>query len=163
MGRRGRPMDGLWCGARQHDSGRLAGPRGDGAASGGRSRRGLHGGRAARSALRRQPGPVMLARSSGCPVIAFYVGLQRARTFQKAWDHFQLPLPFSRAVILMARPIYVPADADREMVERKHAELQRELDRLREIGDAWFTMPEEERRRHRAKFGSSEFTNRPKP
>ena len=109
-----------------------------------------------------KPGPIMLARSSGSPVLAFYVGLQRARTFQKAWDHFQLPLPFSRAVILIAPPIHVPADADRETVERKHAELQRELDRLREIGDAWFTMPEEERRRHRAGFGSSEFTNRPK-
>lgn len=110
-----------------------------------------------------KPGPIMLARSSGCPVLPFYVGLERAHAFEKAWDHLQLPMPFSRAVNLFAPPIYVPADADRGMVERKHTELQRELDRLRAIGDAWFTMPEEERNRHRAEFGSSVFTNRPKP
>lgn len=100
-----------------------------------------------------KPGPIMLARNSGCPVLAFTVGLERARTFQKAWDHFQLPMPFSRAVNLLAPPIHVPPDADRETVELKHAEMQRELDRLREIGDAWFTMPEEERNRLRAEFG----------
>ena len=98
-------------------------------------------------------GPVMLARQSGCPVVALYVGLEHAHTFQKAWDHFQLPMPFSRAVILFTPPIDVAPDADRETLERKHAQLQQELDRIREIGDAWFTMPEEERNRHRSEFG----------
>lgn len=99
-----------------------------------------------------KPGPVMLARSSGCPVLPFYVGLERAHTFRKAWDHFQLPMPFSRAVNLVAPPIFVPADADRETIEQKHAEMQRALDRLREIGDTWFSLPEGERDRHRAEF-----------
>ena len=94
----------------------------------------------------------MLARTSGSPVVPFHVGLERTHTFQKAWDHFQLPLPFSRAVALIAPPIFVPGDADRETVEQKRADMQRALDRLRELGDAWFTLPEEERNRQRAEF-----------
>ncbi len=99
-----------------------------------------------------KPGPIMLARTSGSPVVPFHVGLERTHTFQKAWDHFQLPLPFSRAVALIAPPIFVPGDADRETVEQKRADMQRALDRLRELGDLWFTLSEEERNRQRAEF-----------
>jgi hypothetical protein len=64
-----------------------------------------------------------------------------------------LPRPFARAVILFAAPIYVPADADQEMLEAKHAEMQRELERVRDIAEGWFSLPQEEREKHRAAFG----------
>jgi hypothetical protein len=37
----------------------------------------------------------------------------------KTWDHFLMPMLFARTVILFAPPIYVPADADQEMLEAK--------------------------------------------
>jgi hypothetical protein len=59
-------------------------------------------------------------------------------------------------VILFAPPIYVPSDADQQMLEAKHAEMQRELERVRDIAEGWFALKEEERARYRAEFVKAE-------
>ena len=99
-----------------------------------------------------KPGPVMLARKTGAPIMVFHVGVDRGRTFEKTWDHFLLPMPFARAVILFAPPIFVPKDASVELMDAKHAEMQKELERVRDVAEAWFTQSNEERERHRAEF-----------
>ncbi len=99
-----------------------------------------------------KPGPVILARRTGCPVMVFHIAVDRGTTFEKTWDHFLLPKPFARTVMLFAPPIYVPEDAERETLEAKHAEMQGELERVRDIAESWFTLSEEERARHRAEF-----------
>lgn len=99
-----------------------------------------------------KPGPVMLARKTGCPVMVFHIGVNRGKTFLKTWDHFLLPAPFARAVILFAPPIFVPPDASSEQLEAKHAEMQRELERVRDISESWFSLSEAEREKHRAEF-----------
>jgi lysophospholipid acyltransferase (LPLAT)-like uncharacterized protein len=101
-----------------------------------------------------KPGPVMLARKTGSPVLVFHIGVDRGKTFEKTWDQFLLPFPFARTVLLFAAPIYVPTDADQETLEAKHAEMQRELERVRDIGEAWFTLSEDERQRHRTQFSA---------
>jgi lysophospholipid acyltransferase (LPLAT)-like uncharacterized protein len=100
-----------------------------------------------------KPGPVMLARKTGCPVMVFHIGVDRGKTFQRTWDHFLLPAPFARAVILFAPPIYVPSDAGAEMLEAKHAEMQRELERVRDVAEEWFALPGAQRQRYRELFG----------
>jgi hypothetical protein len=55
-------------------------------------------------------------------------------------------------MILFAPPIYVPTDANAEAMEAKHAEMQRELERVRDIAENWYSMSEEERKNHRAEF-----------
>jgi lysophospholipid acyltransferase (LPLAT)-like uncharacterized protein len=99
-----------------------------------------------------KPGPVMLARKSGCPVMVFHIGVDRGKTFEKTWDHFLLPMPFARTVMLFAPPIYVPSDANQQVLEAKHAEMQRELERVRDIAEQWFALTESERQDHRAAF-----------
>src|SRR5215467_4268070 len=99
-----------------------------------------------------KPGPVMLARKTGCPVMVFHIGVDRGKTFEKTWDHFLLPAPFARAVILFAPPIWVPADADADVMEAKHAEMQRELERVRDIAEGWFLLSPDARDKHRADF-----------
>ncbi len=99
-----------------------------------------------------KPGPVMLARKTGCPILVFHIGVDRGKTFTKTWDHFLLPMPFARAVILFAPPIYVPADADAEVMEAKHAEMQRELERVRNIAEGWFLLSADTREKLRAQF-----------
>src|SRR6202171_1212016 len=101
-----------------------------------------------------KPGPVMLARKTGCPVMVFHIGVNRGKTFEKTWDHFLMPRPFSRTVILFAPPIYVPADATAEAMEAKHADMQRELERVRDIAEGWFALTEEEREKLRAQSNS---------
>jgi lysophospholipid acyltransferase (LPLAT)-like uncharacterized protein len=99
-----------------------------------------------------KPGPVMLARKTGCAIVVFHVGVDRAKTFTKTWDHFLLPALFARAVILWAPPIYVPEDANAAVMELKHAEMQRELERVRDVAEGWFQLSEEERQRYRVEF-----------
>ena len=99
-----------------------------------------------------KPGPVMLARKTGCPILVAHISADRGKTFTKTWDHFFLPAPFARAVILLAPPIYVPVDADAELMEAKHAEMQRELERVREVAERWFQLSEAERQRHRSEY-----------
>jgi lysophospholipid acyltransferase (LPLAT)-like uncharacterized protein len=102
-----------------------------------------------------KPGPVMLARRTGFPVVVYHIGVDRGITMENAWDLFLLPKPFARAVVIIAPPIYVPEDADREALEAKHAEMQRELERVRDIAESWFSLNEEARAKYRAEFGYS--------
>jgi lysophospholipid acyltransferase (LPLAT)-like uncharacterized protein len=92
-----------------------------------------------------KPGPVILARRSGRPISAFHIAVERAQTFQKSWDLFQLPYPFSRAVMFVAPPIRVPTDADADMLKLKQDEMQAALDRVRDAAESWFGLPEEGR------------------
>ena len=100
-----------------------------------------------------KPGPVMLARRTGAPITVFHIGVERGKTFENTWDHFLLPRPFSRAVIVFAPPIEVATDMDAAGMEAKHNQMQKELERIRDIAEAWFTLPESERDRYRAEFG----------
>lgn len=96
-----------------------------------------------------KPGPVMLARRTGHPIVVFHIGLENARTFEKTWDLFQIPRPFSRAVVVISPPIEVPTDASREALEAKHAEMQRALERVRDVAESWFCLAADERARLR--------------
>lgn len=100
-----------------------------------------------------KPGPVMLARKTGCPIMVFHIAVDRGKTFEKTWDHFLLPAPFARCAILFSPPIFVPTDANAELMEAKHAEMQRELERVRDIGESWFSLSDDDREKHRAQFG----------
>jgi len=99
-----------------------------------------------------KPGPVMLARKTGCPILVFHIGVDRGKTFENTWDHFLLPKPFARTVILFAPPIIVSKDASSALMEAKHAEMQRGLERVRDIAESWFSLSDAEREKHRDGF-----------
>jgi lysophospholipid acyltransferase (LPLAT)-like uncharacterized protein len=92
-----------------------------------------------------KPGPVILARRTGRAISVFHIGVERAHTFRKSWDLFQLPYPFSRTVMVVAPPIRVPTDADSEMMKRKQDEMQTALERVRDVAESWFLLSEDER------------------
>ncbi len=98
-------------------------------------------------------GPVLLARMTGAPIVVFHIGVNRGKTIEKTWDHFLLPGLFARAVLIGGRPILVPLDADPEMIKVKHEEMQKELERVRDIAEGWFSLSDEERKRYRAEIG----------
>lgn len=74
-----------------------------------------------------KPGPVTLSRSTGAPMVVFYIAIDRAWILN-TWDRAMIPKPFSRAFVRVSRPIRVPADGDQEQY---HRELQAALDRVR--------------------------------
>ena len=73
-------------------------------------------------------GALLLAKKTGQPVLPFAVNAERFLTVS-SWDRFQIPLPFTRAHVRIAPPIWVPADADEALLEEKRRELQMALDR----------------------------------
>jgi hypothetical protein len=99
-----------------------------------------------------KPGPVMLARRAGRPIVLFHIGLERAWTLRKTWDLMQIPKPFTRAVLMIAPLLDVLRDADRETLEEKHREMQKTLERVRDVAESWFSLTEAERERERAEW-----------
>ena len=81
-----------------------------------------------------KPGPVLLARVTGLPIVCFHVALQDPWVLSKSWDRFMIPKPFSRALVRISRMIQVPADA--QDLDPYHAEMQAALDRAREYAEA---------------------------
>jgi lysophospholipid acyltransferase (LPLAT)-like uncharacterized protein len=98
-------------------------------------------------------GPVLLARMTGAPIFVFHVAVDRGKTIEKTWDHFLLPSLFARAILIGHPPIYVPQDAVSETIRAKHEEMQKALERVRDLAEGWFQLTEDERNRHRAEIG----------
>ena len=72
-------------------------------------------------------GALLLAKKTGRPVLPFAVAPE---SFWRlgSWDRLQIPKPFTPAVVRLAPPIHVPADADEAALEAKRVELQRALE-----------------------------------
>ena len=74
-------------------------------------------------------GALLLAKKTGCPILPFSINPEHFYA-ASSWDRFQIPLPFTRAHVRIVPPIYVPTDADEELLNAKRDELQRALDSL---------------------------------
>jgi len=81
-------------------------------------------------------GALMLAKKTGNPVIAYSVEAAKFFTIN-SWDRLQLPLPWTKAKVYYAPPIYVSADANAKELENKLRELQAGIDILVEKGRRW--------------------------
>jgi len=85
-------------------------------------------------------GPVLLARTSGAPITAFYVAIQNAWVL-KTWDQLIIPKPFSRMYVRVACKLFVAADADDDTMERHQAEMQAALERVTAFAEGQFSQP----------------------
>ena len=81
-------------------------------------------------------GAVLLAKKTGNPIMPFVVELRRFWTV-RSWDRLQIPVPFTRARLMIAEPIFVEPDSTDENVRNKLAELQTSLDARVSDGAAW--------------------------
>lgn len=97
-------------------------------------------------------GAVVLAKKTGNPMMPFTVQARKYWTVG-SWDGLQIPTPFTRAKIIIGEPIYVPADADEEMVESKRVELQKSLDELTALGERKF-LPQRRRDTEKKQTGT---------
>jgi len=82
-------------------------------------------------------GPLLLAKKTGQPILPFTITSASFWSAKKSWDGFQVPRPFTHARVDIAPPIYVPADADEEILNAKRDELQAALDAINERGELW--------------------------
>ncbi len=75
-------------------------------------------------------GPVLLARNTQTPVVAFHLAVRNAWVLN-SWDRLMIPKPFSRVALHISRMISVAKDAPHEELARYHAQMQAALDRMR--------------------------------
>ena len=81
-------------------------------------------------------GAVLLAKKTGQPILPFTVTAKKYLSVS-SWDQFQVPLPFTRARVEVAPPIYVARDASEETMLTKRDELQQALDEINRRGEQW--------------------------
>lgn len=79
-----------------------------------------------------KPGPVLLARTTGVPMVVFHIALEKAWILN-TWDRFMVPKPFSRALMRVSRQMPVSPEAGDSEMERLQRELQAALDRVQEF------------------------------
>jgi lysophospholipid acyltransferase (LPLAT)-like uncharacterized protein len=82
-----------------------------------------------------KPGPVILARATGIPMVGFHIALSDVWVLN-TWDRLMIPKPFSRALMRVSRQISVPPDGDDVARENSLETLQAALDRCREFAEA---------------------------
>ena len=82
-------------------------------------------------------GAVLLAKKTGHPILPFTITAGKFWEAKKSWDGFQVPKPFTRALVGIAPVIFVPPDADEDDLQAKRDELQKALDELTQRGEAW--------------------------
>jgi hypothetical protein len=75
-----------------------------------------------------KPGAILLAQMSGRPILPMAYAASRAWLIK--WDKFVLPIPFSRVVVAVGAPRYVPRVTDAASIERLQSELKTELKNL---------------------------------
>lgn len=74
-----------------------------------------------------KPGMLFLAQKSGKKMIPVGGAFSNCWTFEKAWDKFQFPKPFSKMVCIEGEPIEIPKGAD---LDEYALFLEKELNRL---------------------------------
>ena len=80
-------------------------------------------------------GPVLLALKTGAAIFCFHVSMKH-KIQLNSWDAFQIPMPFTPAIVLQAAPIWVPPDASEAHLRYLHEQMQNTLDKLRNEGDS---------------------------
>ncbi len=75
-------------------------------------------------------GSVKLAQATGAPIGAFHLEPKHAWTLN-SWDHFLIPMPFTRIVVSWAQWTHVPHDLPASGFEAKRQELNAAIERAR--------------------------------
>ncbi|WP_297407136.1 lysophospholipid acyltransferase family protein [uncultured Cetobacterium sp.] len=60
-----------------------------------------------------KPGMLYLAQKSGRGLVPVGVAFSNKWTFEKTWDKFQMPKPFSKMLCIAGDPIFIPEDANK--------------------------------------------------
>ncbi len=79
-----------------------------------------------------KPGIILLGKITGAPVVPVAGVLSRYWQFN-SWDKYRLPKPGSRALVVAGEPVFVPEQADHEMVEQCRLRLENGLKQMEQL------------------------------
>jgi len=77
-----------------------------------------------------KPGVLFVAGKTGEVIMPIGIAVGKAKIFEKAWDRYILPRPFTRVVLLHGEGIEVPAGTPPESLDRMAKELGTILEHL---------------------------------
>ena len=76
-------------------------------------------------------GAVFLAQRGNAKVVPVRIGMSKSYIFQKAWDKFQIPFPFSKIEIIFGEPYELgEGDLSAEFLETERQRLENKLKAL---------------------------------
>lgn len=84
-----------------------------------------------------QPGAVILAQKTGCPIIPVTYSARAIKVFD-SWDRFILPFPMTPCRVVYGTPVHVPRVLDRQGFEHYRMVLEKELCRITTAADRHF-------------------------
>ncbi len=76
-----------------------------------------------------QGGAMLMAQRSGAALVPVGISARPRRLFG-SWDRYMVPAPFAHIRMVFGDPIFVPAEASEEEVERLRLQLESEIHRL---------------------------------
>lgn len=76
-----------------------------------------------------QPGVMLMAQKSGAALVPIGIAAN-PRWLAPTWDHYMLPYPFAKALMLFGEPMFVPGDATPVEVEQLRLKLEADIHRL---------------------------------
>ena len=88
-------------------------------------------------AFKVQPGTAYIAQRGEVPIIPITTSAEKRWTL-KSWDRFIIPQPFSKVVIIIGKPIYVPRELSGKELDLKNTELEESLNQLTLKADNYF-------------------------
>ncbi|MBY0523914.1 MAG: lysophospholipid acyltransferase family protein [Gemmataceae bacterium] len=84
-----------------------------------------------------QDGLIFMAARTGMLLVPVGFGCCKPWRFQKSWDRFAVPKPFSRARCVMGKPISIPADVSREQMETYRQQFEAAMAHVTELAENW--------------------------
>jgi len=77
-----------------------------------------------------KPGAIIAAHRAEVPLQLCGVNIDRKHCFEKSWDKFLLPLPFTRINLCLSEPIIIPKEATREEISEQILKSENVLNQL---------------------------------
>jgi len=83
-------------------------------------------------------GVIRLAQKTGRPIVPVGFGISKMKMLN-SWDRFILPSPFSREVVVLDEPLYVPGSMTKEARAKMTADLEVSIKNATKRADEYFT------------------------
>lgn len=89
-----------------------------------------------------KPGLLRIAQVAGLKVVPTITSGENRWVFEKSWDKFMIPKPFSRVMIRFGAPIEIPEDLSEEAFEEKRLHIEQQMKLLYEDTDRIWSEPD---------------------
>lgn len=85
-----------------------------------------------------KPGIIYLASKTNSVIIPLTSHAKKSYISSRAWDKYEFPVPFNKAVVILGDPIKVPSELDEEIIEHKIKELEKSLREITQKADNYY-------------------------